>query len=140
LLGSLFVGVIWMAGASTELGQRLNFVNFIALPVTLGIGVDYGVNILNRLRGEPRDRYRFALAETGGAVALCSLTTIISYSSMLVADSGALRSLGKVANLGEIGCLLAAWVLVPAVMALANRRTRTPHRQARPGSADDAAA
>ena len=29
-------------------GVRLSFINFIALPITFGIGVDYAINIYGR--------------------------------------------------------------------------------------------
>ncbi len=117
VLLSLIVGVIWMGGAGAAMGIRLNFLNFVALPVTLGIGVDYAVNLFARLDHESPERYAHALAETGSAVALCSSTTIIGYSSLLIASNGALRSFGKLADLGEIGCLLSALLLVPALVA-----------------------
>jgi hypothetical protein len=117
VLGSLLVGVAWMAGAGAALGLKLNFLNFVALPVTLGIGVDYGVNVYARLRGESATGRARALAETGSAVALCSMTTIIGYGSLLVADNGALRSFGKLAGLGEAACLSAALLLLPALMS-----------------------
>jgi uncharacterized protein len=113
VLASLLFGVLWMAGAGAALGIKLNFLNFVALPVTLGIGVDYAVNVFARLEGESADQFPRALAETGSAVVLCSSTTIIGYSSLLIASNGALRSFGKLADLGEAGCLLAALLLVP---------------------------
>jgi hypothetical protein len=125
VLGSLFVGVIWMTGAADALGLKFNFLSFIAVPVTLGIGVDYAVNVYARLRHESPEDFARALGETGSAVALCSTTTIIGYSSLLTADSGALQSLGKVANLGEVGCLLAALLVVPAVMSIGRRGRKT---------------
>jgi uncharacterized protein len=123
VLASLIVGVIWMGGAGAALGIKLNFLNFVALPVTLGIGVDYAVNLFARLDRESPARYAHALAETGSAVALCSSTTIIGYSSLLIASNGALRSFGKLADLGEIGCLLSALLLVPVLVA--GRRARS---------------
>ena len=45
------------------------------------------------------------LLETGGAVILCSLTTIWGYLSLLYSDNQALRSFGKLAVLGEMTCL-----------------------------------
>ena len=117
VLLSLVVGVIWMGGVGAALGIRLNFLNFVALPVTLGIGVDYAVNLFARLDHESPQRYAHALAETGSAVALCSSTTIIGYSSLLIASNGALRSFGKLADFGEVGCLLSALLLVPALVA-----------------------
>jgi uncharacterized protein len=116
VLLSLAVGVLWMGGAGALMHMKLNFLNFVALPITFGIGVDYAVNIFARLAGEPRANHAHALAETGSAVALCSSTTIIGYSSLLIASNGALVSFGKLANLGEVGCLLAALLLVPAAI------------------------
>jgi len=112
VLSALIVGILWMTGAAAGLGLKLNFLNFVALPVTLGIGVDYAVNVLARLTEERPEDHARALAETGSAVVLCSSTTIIGYSSLLVASNGALRSFGKLADLGELGCLLAALLLV----------------------------
>jgi predicted RND superfamily exporter protein len=117
VLLSLGVGMVWMGGAGALLHMKLNFLNFVALPITFGIGVDYAVNVFARIVDEPPERHARALAETGSAVTLCSSTTIIGYSSLLIASNGALVSFGKLANLGEIGCLLAALLLVPAVSA-----------------------
>jgi predicted exporter len=115
VLASLLAGMLWMGGAGAALGLKLNFLNFVALPITLGIGVDYAVNIFARLGAEPAGSGARALAETGSAVALCSTTTIIGYSSLFIASNGALRSFGKLADLGEVGCLLAALLFVPSM-------------------------
>ncbi len=116
LLSSLTLGILWMGGVGAAMGLKLNFLNFVVLPITLGIGVDYAVNIFARLEKEgPAGRAR-ALVETGSAVALCSTTTIIGYSSLLISSNGALRSFGKLADIGEVACLLAALVVAPAVV------------------------
>jgi predicted RND superfamily exporter protein len=116
VLGSLLLGTLFMGGVGAALGLRLNFLSFVALPVTIGIGVDYSVNIAARLRdAAPRAR-AVALAETGAAVALCSATTVIGYGSLLLADNGALRSFGALAALGELGCIAAALIALPLWM------------------------
>ena len=130
VLTSLLAGMLWMGGAGEALGLRLNFLNFVALPITLGIGVDYAVNIFARLETEPATGRARALAETGSAVALCSTTTIIGYSSLFMASNGALRSFGKLADLGEVSCLLAALLFVPAITRR-RARTATPTRPSR---------
>src|SRR5262249_50800922 len=48
VLSALLVGFGWMAGLLVAFGVKLNFLNFIALPITFGIGVDYAVNIVQR--------------------------------------------------------------------------------------------
>ena len=126
VLAGLFAGVIWMLGAAALAHVRTNFLNFIALPITFGIGVDYGINIFLRYRQEGRGRVGRAVRATGGAVALCSLTTIIGYAALLIADNQALRSFGKMAILGEIACLAAALVGLPAYLVLRERRIVRP--------------
>ncbi len=121
VLAVLAAGVVWMLGTAAWLGVRTNFLNFIALPITFGIGVDYGINIYLRARGE-RDLVQ-VLRTTGGAVALCSLTTIIGYAALLVADNQALGSFGAMAILGEIACLAAALVGLPALLSVRRKTT-----------------
>src|SRR6185436_14290545 len=94
---------------------KLNFMNFVALPITLGVGADYAANIWARMRNEGVGQIKNVIAETGSAVALCSMTTMIGYSSLLLSRNRALRSFGLLADLGEIACLLAALVVLPAI-------------------------
>jgi predicted RND superfamily exporter protein len=64
---------------------------------------------------------------TGGAVALCSLTTSLGYSSLLIAKNRALSSFGAVAVSGEASCLSTAVVVLPAaLLLLLARRARRP--------------
>jgi uncharacterized protein len=114
VLGSLCVGVVWLAGLSMALGVKLNFANFIAYPITFGIGVDYSVNVVSRHLEDGGDDMLHAVATTGGAVALCSATTIIGYSSLLLAQNRALVLFGLLAVLGEVCCLTTAIVALPA--------------------------
>ncbi len=118
VIGSLLVGVIWMLGATLGFGIKINFVNFIAFPITFGIGVDYAVNVMARyVRDDARD-VEAAVRETGGAVGLCSLTTIVGYSSLLVAKNVGLFLFGLLAVLGELTCLTTAVIVLPAVLQL----------------------
>ncbi len=114
VLGSLVLGVVWLVGIAAWARVRLNFLNFVVFPITFGIGVDYAVNIVQRWRVEGPGSIHRVLRETGGAVALCSLTTIIGYASLLVADNRALRGFGLLASVGEVACFAAALLALPA--------------------------
>lgn len=128
VLTTLVAGVLWMLGVAAWTGVRTNFLNFIALPITFGIGVDYGINIYLRYRLEGRGRVGRAVRATGGAVALCSLTTVIGYAALLVGDNQALRSFGAMAILGEVACLSAAVVGLPAFLVWRERKARPEPR------------
>jgi hypothetical protein len=121
VIGSLCLGVLWLCGAIVALHVKINFANFIAFPITFGIGVDYSVNVMARYVADGERDITGAVASTGGAVGLCSLTTIIGYSSLLLAENQALFSFGLVAVLGEIACLTTAVVVLPAVILVLRR-------------------
>ena len=125
---SLLVGVLWMAGTMALFGMRLNFLNFVAFPITFGNGVDYAVNVMRRYADEreegraPIASVKEAVEGTGGAVILCSLTTVIGYFSLHVSSNQALNSFGEATAIGEITCLAAAVLALPALLYLLARR------------------
>ncbi len=122
VVSALTVGVLLLAGAVSWLGVKINFANFIAFPITFGIGVDYAVNIVSRYEEDGRRDILAAVRSTGSAVGLCSLTTIIGYSSLLLAENRALFLFGLVAVLGEIACLSVAVTLLPATLLVLKGR------------------
>ncbi len=128
MLLSLLLGVLWMVGAIGGFDWKINFLNFIALPITFGIGVDYSVNIFGRLdkdrkRGKgTSDDVVQVIRETGSAVVLCSATTVIGYGSLLLSGSQAFVSFGKLAVTGEITCIAAAILSLPSLWLLFHER------------------
>ena len=111
-----------MFGVAVLLDQKLNFFNFVALPTTFGIGIDYAINIEERIRHRGDTTIPTALAEAAPPVVLASLTSIIGYASLVPADSRALSSFGVLAIIGELACVLVAVTLVPALWAVQRGR------------------
>ncbi len=134
VIASLLLAVTWLVAATMLLGVRVNFADFIAYPITFGIGVDYAVNVVGRYAQTPRSDVGTIVRSTGGAVALCSVTTIIGYSSLLMAQNRGLLLFGEVAVLGELCCIAAALVAVPALLTWSVQRTARSRRAAqKPG-------
>ena len=122
---ALLVGVFWTVGTLALMHVKLNFLNFIALPVTFGIGVDYAVNVVQR--NEDLDDPPEVLRRTGGAVILCSLTTLLGYLALVRSVNFGVRSLGVAAVIGEVSCLLAAVLVLPAALIwLRSRAAKQP--------------
>ena len=117
-------GTLLMLAGAWLIGLRVNFLDFVALPITIGIGIDYSVNIVARARRDGPGSARHALATTGGAVALCSFTTIVGYGSLILSANQGIRSFGTAAILGELTCISAALVLAPTLLQLLVRSRR----------------
>ncbi len=110
---------------------KVNFLDFVALPITIGIGIDYSVNIISRARTEPdTPQGRVESARTASAVALCSYTTVVGYGSLWFSSNKGIRSFGFAAMLGEITCLSAALLIAPMLARMiGTRRPRGDGRQ-----------
>ncbi len=115
----------------------LNPANLIVLPLILGIGVDDGVHVLHDYRMQKR-RYRTS-SSTINAIMLTSLTTMIGFGSMILADHRGLASLGLVLVIGVGSCLFVSLVTLPAILTLVSRTGRRRRRDAAADSADDGA-
>jgi len=112
-------------------GWSWNLLNLMALPLLLGVGVDYSIHTLLALR-----RYRGDLARTrrsvGRALFLCAATTATGFGSLSFSNNAGLASLGQVCAAGVIVTYLVATFLLPGWW-LAIRRRATGHP-----AADDA--
>jgi len=122
-VGILLLGVMLMVGGAGWARVHVTFLNFIALPITFGIGAEYVLNVVTRYR-EERDILR-AVVSTGAAVALCSWTTIVGYGSLLAARNQALQGFGTMAILGEVSCLSVAIIALPAFLVWRHRQRTT---------------
>ena len=137
-LGVLAVGLSWMIAFLYFDGIKLNFLNFVALPISIGVGADYALNIMKRRELTSDAGLPQALVETGGAVVLCSLTTVLGYVALMFSMNGATESFGLTAAAGEVTTLLAAVLLLPAILFWRNARrakaTTTTHGEPRASS------
>jgi predicted RND superfamily exporter protein len=122
VIAALMLGIVWMGLAFKLFDLKINFLNFIAVPITFGIGVDYAINVVNRWRLDGPGSVIHTVRETGGAVVLCSLTTTLGYLALLKSINAAVRSFGLAAVIGEATCIIAALVVLPAVLILIDRR------------------
>ncbi|MCX5748296.1 MAG: hypothetical protein NT062_38070, partial [Proteobacteria bacterium] len=119
VLAATACGTLAMVAICALLGARVTFLDFVALPITLGLGVDYAINVAHR-REVVRDSIA-VLRTTGVAVLVCSVTTMIGYASLLASDNLTIRGFGRASLIGEITTVVSALFLVPAVLGAGRR-------------------
>jgi uncharacterized protein len=119
---TLLLGISWLVATLYVFDIKLNFLNFVAIPVAIGAGADYAINIMKRRELEGAAGIERAFVETGGAVVACSMTTLCGYLALLLSINGAVRSFGLAAAVGELATQLSAMLVLPAVLFWRARR------------------
>lgn len=104
------LGVLWMIGAMGWLGVEFNPINFLSLPLTLGIGLIFGVHVL-----EARNHCLFR-DSTGPAIVLSGLVTMIGFATVLTAEHKGIASFGLLMVLGVGANLLSSVITLPALL------------------------
>jgi len=114
----LILSFVSLYGIMSLFEIKLDFVNIIAIPLLVGIGIDDAVHINHRYLLEGKGRMRNTLAGTGSAVALTTITTIIGFASFIPSVMRAMRSTGIVLTLAMALAFLYSICLHPAVLVL----------------------
>jgi hypothetical protein len=120
-LAPLSLGVVWMWGGISLLGISYNYVNIIAFPLIIGIGVASGVHILHRYRQEGEQDVAPVVRFTGMAIFLSAATTMVGFGSLALAQHRGAASLGLVLLFGVGACLVTSTLFLPALLALLKR-------------------
>jgi predicted RND superfamily exporter protein len=115
------LGFVLTLGAMQVLGLGLNFLNVIVLPMIFGLGVDDGIHFVARLRQSESNDPHAALRSAGVPILITSLTTMVGFGSLVLAENPGLRSIAYVAVIGIAACLVCSVVLLPALVALVRR-------------------
>jgi len=112
----LSVGLTWMLGLTSLLGWKINYINGVVIPMIVGIGIDDGIHIIHRYLEDSRYDINGAVQYTGRAVAMTSLTTMVGFGSLVIAQYRVLSSMGWIIILGIGSCLLTSLFLLPPLL------------------------
>ena len=117
----LFIGLIWTLGAMGHLGIPLTIATIALGAMILGLGVEYGSFITERIIEEKEERgiedaVRSSVPTTGRAILGSSTTTIVGFSALLIASISFIRNLGLTLALGIALTLISALVITPALI------------------------
>lgn len=89
------IGLLEMLGVMGLLNIPLNPANMIVLPLMIGLGMDTGINLVYEMRSQ-RGQYRGAGNAVIVAVVVNTLTTMVGFGALMIANHQGLQSLGRV--------------------------------------------
>ena len=126
VLVPIFCALIWTLGIISISGVVLTPMIVAAGPILVGIGVDYGLHVANRIvefkdEGNKIPRATFlALMTTGKATFLCAVTDTIGFSALFISPIAPMRTVGLTMIVGVACSFFLTVSMTPAMMKLTN--------------------
>jgi uncharacterized protein len=113
----LLAGLFTMASTALT-GTPINFANIIALPLLLGLGVDNGIHMLEKLRDSASEEENIYQSSTARGIFYGALTTISSFAGLAFSPHQGVSSMGLVITIGIFWIMIGTFVILPALSKL----------------------
>jgi hydrophobe/amphiphile efflux-3 (HAE3) family protein len=137
-LGIVLIGIIWAFGVAGYLGIPLTIVTIAGLPVMLGIGIDYAIQMHARVEEEVIiDRADHPIQETarnlGPALLVVTFDAIFAFAALHWARVPMLRAFGLLLAVGVAMICLNSIVGTLAILGIREYKSPTKGRDFREG-------
>ena len=119
-------GVTCMLGFMATFNLEFNFMNVFVGLMLVGTATDYAVYMLQRYDESPAEFNENAL-ETGRAVVLAALMSMVGFASFAISHYPGVRSIGLASVVGIALSCLASITLLPALLATGKFRRADAH-------------
>ena len=126
-LGTAMVALVYMFGAMGALGYDFNAIMLGVMPIALGLGIDYGLQIHTRYveerhaGNEPRRAAEVATRTTGRALLIAMGTTVVGLGSLLVSAVPPVRQFGVTSAIAVLAAMILSVTLLPALLVRYDR-------------------
>ena len=105
--------------ASTVLTHTpINYANIIALPLLLGLGVDNGIHMVEKLHHSLSEEQNIYQSSTARAMFYGALTTASSFAGLAFSPHEGIASMGLVITIGIFWIMVCTFVVLPAISKL----------------------
>ena len=122
-------GIIWVYGILGLLGMPISSTMSGGISMIMGIGIDFGIQVVNRFRQE-RKRYetekamKITLSNVFMPMLITTLAALIGFRAMSLGQLTMLADLGNMMSYGVLFCFIAAVTVIPSVLVI-NERFKT---------------
>ncbi len=128
------LSVIYVFGLMPILGIPMTELTHGALPILIGLSIDYAVQLQNRYEEERRKRgieesIRIAIKRTGLAIFLSLITSILCFSSMAFCGVPGLGYFGIILSLGLAIAFVLTITFLPCILILFDKELKEMDRK-----------
>jgi hydrophobe/amphiphile efflux-3 (HAE3) family protein len=126
-LGTAMTALVYMMGAMGVLGYDFNAIMLGVMPIALGLGIDYSLQIHSRYVEERQaghnsvDAIGTATRTTGRALLIAMGTTVVGLGSLLVSAVPPVRQFGVTSAVAVLAAMILAVTMLPALLVRFDR-------------------
>ena len=137
-LAIVIMGVIWAFGLFGFTGVPLSLVTISGLPILIGVGVDFAIQMHSRVEEEVVvDREMTPIQETTTNLAppliVAALAAIVAFLALQLSRVPMIRDFGVLLSIGMVALVFAGIVLPTGILGWREYRWRTTSRDYREG-------
>ena len=108
--------------ASTVLTNTpINYANIIALPLLLGLGVDNGIHMVEKLHHSLSEKQNIYQSSTARAMFYGALTTASSFAGLAFSPHEGISSMGLIITMGIFWIMTCTFIVLPALSKIVLR-------------------
>ena len=139
---SLVVGICLSFGFATLAVGHLNILSMVFAVMLIGLGIEYGIQVVLRYQEELRsgasglDAIETGLTANIRSIIMAAATVALAFATFAFTDFKGIAELGIIAAGGVFICVLATFTVLPAMLVLLERfrKTASPAPSTRSGN------
>ena len=117
---------IWILATMTLLGITLNVLTVMVTALTIGLGIDYAIHIVERYREEIEHKtesqaIETTIVRTGSALLISGLTTVSGFAVLFLSPMPLVRNFGIITAATIIYSMFIAIFVLPSLIWISNR-------------------
>ena len=127
---TIIVAVCISFGLATTLVGHLNILSMVFAIMLIGIGIEYGIQVVLRYQeelacgAEQLEAISVAISRNVWAIVMAAATVAAAFLTFVFTDFKGIAELGIIAGVGVLVCVVATFTVLPAMLVLLSRFRR----------------
>jgi len=131
-IAALGIGITWAFGYIGLIGMNMNSATSGVISMIMGIGIDFGIQIVTRFRDEVNSRNaEEAMEKTLEQVLIPMATTtiaaLIGFKAMGMGELTLMADMGRMMMYGVVACFFSAITIVPVILLISEKIKAKKH-------------
>lgn len=138
-LSTIVIGIVWAFGFIGLMGIGISSITSGVISMIMGVGIDFGIQIVNRFKQELNtitDEAKAMEITLNNVIVPMGTTTIaalIGFTAMSMGELSIMKDLGNMLTYGIVACFFAAITIVPVLLILVVKISRKTKEKIKEG-------